>query len=43
MELEDWLYYEHPIEKIAEYDMPDYLPKNLARELHEVYATHREN
>jgi hypothetical protein len=43
MELEDWLYYEDPVEKLAEYDMPDYLPENLARELHEVYATHREN
>ena len=43
MELEDWLFYEDPIEKIAESDVPDYLPENLARELHEVYATHREN
>ena len=43
MDLEDWLYYEDPVEKLADYDIPDYLPENLARELHEVYATHREN
>ena len=43
MDLEDWLFYEDPIEKTAEWDNADYLPENLARELHEVYNTHREN
>ena len=43
MDLEDWLYYEDPIENLADYDVPDYIPEGLARELHEVFATHREN
>eukprot|EP00913_Durusdinium_trenchii_P016249 g15271.t1 len=42
MDIEDWLFYEDPVEKLAD-EVPDYLPENLARELHEVYATHREN
>ena len=42
MDIEDWLFYEDPVEKLAD-EVPDYLPENLARELREVYATHREN
>ena len=43
MDLEDWLYYEDPIERLADYDTPEWMPEGLARELHEVFATHREN
>lgn len=43
MDIEDWLYYEDPVERLAESDSVGYLPEPLARELHEVFATHREN
>ena len=43
MDIEDWLYYEDPVEKIAEVETTEGIPDGLQHELHTVFATHREN
>eukprot|EP00913_Durusdinium_trenchii_P020900 g19638.t1 len=42
VDLEEWIVSEDPIESLADAEV-EYLPEPLARELHEVFATHREN
>ncbi|CAL1151001.1 unnamed protein product [Cladocopium goreaui] len=42
-QLEGWLYENDPVEALAEVELCQGLPEEVSRELHQVFATHREN